>query len=141
MKITTELDALHLVPSETKPTVNVRMTIANDSNRDIVLCFNSGQHFDIILRSAEGDEIRRWSDDMMFMQMLNETIISPNSSESFAGDLLLLDRQERPLPIGSYLLEFELKGSPAPEAGAFQPLKIRTILPLFIDRQVHGNHP
>ncbi|QGX38251.1 BsuPI-related putative proteinase inhibitor [Permianibacter aggregans] len=139
MKITTELNALHLVPSETKPTVNIRMTISNDSNRDIVLRFNSGQQFDIILRSAEGDEIRRWSDDMMFMQMLNETIISPNSSETFAGDLLLLDRQEQPLPIGSYLLEFELKGSPAPDAGAFKTTTIKSILPLFIDQRMRAS--
>lgn len=137
MKITTDLDSLHVVASGTKPTINVRMTITNDSNRDIVLRFSSGQQFDITLRNADGDEIRRWSDGMMFMQMLNETVMSPNGSETFAGDLLLLDRQEQPLPIGSYFLEFELKGSPAPEASAFQPLTIRSTIPLFVDKQMH----
>lgn len=136
MIISTEIDGTHLVPDAAHPDVKLSLNIHNNGTKDVVIRFMSGQMFDIRLYDAKHTEIRCWSDEQMFMQMLQEVRISPGQSQQFSGELPLSHRDGKPLEIGSYFLEFEVTGSMAPEASAFTPTRIKTLTPIYIDQRM-----
>ncbi len=57
------------------------LKIFNYTKEGIIFHFNTSQRYDFIIEDEEGNEIWRWSKDMMFAMMLGEEILGPDSPE------------------------------------------------------------
>ena len=59
----------------------IKMTfkIFNYKEENIVFYFNTSQRYDFIIEDEEGNEIWRWSKDMMFGMVLGEETLGPNN--------------------------------------------------------------
>ena len=55
------------------------LKIFNYTKEDIVFHFNTSQRYDFIIEEEEGNEIWRWSQDMMFAMALGEEILGLNN--------------------------------------------------------------
>jgi len=53
----------------------------NYIEEDVTFHFNTSQRYDFIIEDEEGNEIWRWSQDMMFAMVLGEEILGPNNPE------------------------------------------------------------
>ena len=61
--------------------IMMTLKIFNYTEEDIVFHFNSSQRYDFIIEDEEGNEIWRWSKDMMFAMVLGEENLGPNNPE------------------------------------------------------------
>lgn len=61
--------------------IMVTLKIINYTEEDIVFQFNTFQRYDFIIEDEKGNEIWRWSQDMMFAMVLGEEILGPISPE------------------------------------------------------------
>jgi len=61
--------------------ITMTLKIFNYTGEDIVFHFNTSQRYDFIIEDEEGNEVWRWSKDMMFAQMLGEEILGPDNPE------------------------------------------------------------
>ena len=61
--------------------ITMTLKIFNYTEEDIVFQFNSAQRYDFIIKDEEGNEIWRWSKDMMFAMMLGEEVLGPTNPE------------------------------------------------------------
>ena len=61
--------------------ITMTLKIFNYTEEDIVFYFNSAQRYDFIIEDEEGNEVWRWSKNMMFAQMLGEEILGPDNPE------------------------------------------------------------
>ncbi len=57
------------------------LKIFNYMEEDIIFHFNNSQRYDFIIEDEKGNEIWRWSQDMMFAMMLGEEILGPHNPE------------------------------------------------------------
>ena len=57
------------------------LKILNYTKEDIVFHFNTAQRYDFIIEDEEGNEVWRWSQDMMFAMVLGEVTLGSNSPE------------------------------------------------------------
>ena len=57
------------------------LKIFNYTEEDIVFQFNSAPRYDFIIKVEEGNEIWRWSKDMMFAMVLGEETLGPTIPE------------------------------------------------------------
>ena len=57
------------------------LKIFNYTEEDVVFHFNTSQRYDFIIEDVEGNEIWRWSQDMMFAMVLGEEILGPTNPE------------------------------------------------------------
>ena len=55
--------------------------IFNYTEEDIVFYFNTSQRYDFIIEDEEGNEVWRWSQDMMFTMALGEKTLGPTNTE------------------------------------------------------------
>jgi len=85
-------------------TLKATLVIKNTTTSLHLLTFNTSQKYDFVIRDAQGKEVKRWSADRMFAQIVTTTAIKPGEELSFAADLPLGD-SGKPLPAGSYTLE------------------------------------
>lgn len=66
--------------------------VFNYTKADIVFHFNTSQRYDFIIENEEGNEIWRWSQDMMFAMVLGEEVLGPYNpeviyTEEYKGEL------------------------------------------------------
>ena len=61
--------------------ITMTLKIFNYTGEDIVFHFNTSQRYDFIIEDEEGNEVWRWSKNMMFAQMLGEEILGPDNPE------------------------------------------------------------
>jgi len=61
--------------------IKMTLNIFNYIKEDVVFYFNSAQRYDFIIEDEEGNEVWRWSKNMMFAQMLGEEILGPDNPE------------------------------------------------------------
>jgi len=61
--------------------IKMTLKIFNYTEEEITFHFNTGQRYDFIIEDEEGDEIWRWSQDMIFAMVLEEEILGPNNPE------------------------------------------------------------
>ena len=93
------------------------LKIFNYTEEDVVFHFNTSQRYDFVIENKEGNEIWRWSQDMMFAMVLGEEILSPHNPEiiytaEYKGKLSsgyykvtgILVAKERPMS-GSVIIE------------------------------------
>ncbi len=70
--------------------LEMKLSIVNDSKQDVVLNHSSGQKYDFALLDADGKEIYRWSADKAFITVLTSSKIEAgktlNFSETLSGD-------------------------------------------------------
>jgi hypothetical protein len=64
-------------------TVRLVLHVTNPTNRPVVLEFSSGQRYDFAVRSADGQDVWRWSADKSFMQALSSQTIAPGETIDF----------------------------------------------------------
>jgi hypothetical protein len=107
------------------PKLTATLTATNVSDKPQVLEFRSGQRFDFVIRDAQGNAVKRWSEGMSFMMMIDTVSLAPKEELSFSNALtggLLLGEIGKPLPPGDYTLEGILTSRPS--FSATVPFKI-----------------
>lgn len=57
------------------------LKVFNYTEEDIAFHFNTSQRYDFIIEDEEGNEIWRWSQDMMFAMVLGEETLGPTNIE------------------------------------------------------------
>lgn len=88
--------------------VTWRLTVTNRSDDDITLAFTSGRHGDVVLR-AGGEEAYRWSEGMVFAQVLTDVAVPAGGEVTFELPGTL------DVEPGPYVLEASVPADPAPE--------------------------
>lgn len=71
----------------TNDSIEMKLNITNNSEKDIILNHSSGQKFDFALLDAERNVIYRWSADKMFTMALTSTRIEPGKTLEFSDTL------------------------------------------------------
>jgi hypothetical protein len=61
--------------------VTMTLKVFNYTKEDITFYFNTAQRYDFIIEDEEGNEIWRWSKDMMFAMVLGEETLGLDSPE------------------------------------------------------------
>ena len=61
--------------------IMMTLKIFNYTEEDIVFHFNTSQRYDFIIEDEKGNEIWRWSQDMMFAMVLGEETLGLDSPE------------------------------------------------------------
>ena len=57
------------------------LKVFNYTEEEITFHFNTGQRYDFIIEDEEGNEIWRWSKDMMVTMVLGEETLGPTNTE------------------------------------------------------------
>ncbi len=61
--------------------VKMMFKVFNYTEENVVFHFNGSQRYDFIIEDEEGNEIWRWSKDMMFAMVLGEKVLGPHNPE------------------------------------------------------------
>jgi len=61
--------------------VNIEFCVFNRTGEEITLYFRNAQRYDFTIEDDEGNEIWRWSQDMMFAMVLGEETLGPTNPE------------------------------------------------------------
>jgi hypothetical protein len=85
------------------PTAQARLVVRNGTQFPVEFTFPTSQRFDFIVRDARGQEVLRWSDGRVFLQVVGRDTLA-NESRSYSADILLKSREGKPLPAGFYAL-------------------------------------
>lgn len=80
-------------------TIGVTLTVSNPGPDTAVLSFATGQRYDMALVDAGGRLVWRWSEGMMFVQMLGAERLAPGDS------LVYRERAPAPGAPGRYVVE------------------------------------
>ena len=57
------------------------LKVFNYTEEEMIFHFNTSQRYDFIIEDEEGEEIWRWSQDMMFAMVLGEETLGPTNTE------------------------------------------------------------
>jgi len=90
------------------PTVDVSMTLKNNTTQSITYSFSSSQTFDIFIKDSFGNILSQWSRDLFFLQALSNITIPPGGSEKFGGSVELTTKDGLIINPGDYVLSIEL---------------------------------
>ena len=77
--------------------LDLTLEVVNHSPRPVTLKFRTAQRYDLLIQSASGQEVWRWSAEQMFAQMLDQETLAPNG-----GKLTYYVVVRESLPRGSY---------------------------------------
>ncbi|MBD3667021.1 MAG: hypothetical protein HUJ16_03620 [Kangiella sp.] len=129
-------------PAETvmlneKDSVEVFMTLTNQTSEPIELTFNSGQQFDIYLYDNNDQLVSQWSNGRMFTQAFQTITLHPGQKERFGDKLELKDLSGSPLDIGTYKIKIEVKTSTKASDELFQLIPFEAEGQLHIDDMMH----
>jgi hypothetical protein len=61
-------------------TIRMQMLVRNPTKTAVVLNFNTSQQYDFVVSDVEGKEVWKWSDGMMFAQMVTSKTLAPGDS-------------------------------------------------------------
>lgn len=103
--------------------ISLTLTVQNTSPENNSFELGSGQTYDFIAYSNEGEEVWRWSEGMFFTQVVTAVTIEPGGSEVFEVSWSTME-----LNPGEYTVEGIFLGLP--------DLKPRTGVQLFSGREV-----
>lgn len=85
-------------------TLNLKLKVTNNTDRELTYTFGSGQGFEIELIDAKGKVVSRWSRGRFFTLALVQRSLAPGESMSFGGEVELTDDQGAALPEGAYTM-------------------------------------
>ena len=94
-------------------TVEVFLTLQNNSAQSLTYSFGSSQRFDILVIDANGRVVSRWSRGRMFAQVVGTQSLAPGEKQRFGGSVQLSYDDGQPLTPGGYTLKIELSSIPA----------------------------
>lgn len=97
---------------ESLPQVRVAMMVKNLAKRPRTLSFSNSQRVDILVRSAEGSEVYRWTADKQFVEASGTSIIMPGEKVAFPVDVPLAAWSARPKPGQSVVFSGVVAGYP-----------------------------
>ncbi|MGD8939877.1 MAG: BsuPI-related putative proteinase inhibitor [Gammaproteobacteria bacterium] len=96
-------------PDRNPPTsVDVSITITNQTIDTLRYDFPTSQRFDIVLRDVNGRVVKKWSDGQIFLQVTGTQTIPPGESYTTGGSLILADIGVPAIPEGRYTLAIML---------------------------------
>lgn len=78
------------------------LSVENLGARPHELTFNSGQRFDIRVEDVSGNKVWQWSDDRMFIQLVETIAVEPGKSLSFDAEWPLVNSAGGPVGPGEY---------------------------------------
>jgi hypothetical protein len=87
------------------PVMLARLTLRNTSDDALDLVFASGQEFELLIRNEKGDEVYRWSDGQMFIQIVRTVKLDKGERNWAVPVRLRVKGSEDPLPAGRYTAE------------------------------------
>jgi len=90
------------------PTVDVVMTLTNNTPQTINYTFPSAQVFDIFIKDSFGNIISSWSRDLFFAQVVTNLSIAPGQSKTVGGRVELTTADGQFIYPGNYVLSIEL---------------------------------
>jgi len=61
--------------------IKMILKVFNYTEEDVTFYFNTSQRYDFIIEDEEGNEVWRWSQDMMFTMALGEKTLGPTNTE------------------------------------------------------------
>ncbi len=93
-------------------TVDVNLTIQNNTNRELVYKFNSGQKFEIMLLDENGEIVSLWSRGKAFTEAIEVRTLKSGETWSFGGAIELADDEGNVIPGGNYTIKIEMTTSP-----------------------------
>lgn len=104
-----EVSMVKVMPSvESKDGVlKMKLTIINNTNKQITINHTSGQKFDFQLLDANKAVLYTWSADKLFIMALTETIIEPGKSVEFSADVekeMLADFSTKPAYVNAKIV-------------------------------------
>lgn len=91
-------------PARLIPVMRANMKIRNTTDTPVVLQFNSGQKFDLIVRDSRGGEVLRWSAGKAFTLAIETVRLGPGE-QGFSAELPLAASEGVPLEPGAYTVE------------------------------------
>lgn len=93
------------------PSVEVLMTLTNNTSQLISYTFPSSKLFDIYIKNTFGDVVTSWSKGKFFLQAITNLTILPGDSYTFGGKVELTTADNTFIDPGDYVLSIELKNS------------------------------
>lgn len=98
--------------------VSFTLKAFNIIGKNITLDLSSAQQFDIVVKNARGETVRRWSDGKMFITLYQAMIFAPRETKVFTWVWDQKDDRGNPVPPGVYTAEGSLATIPPYPAGA-----------------------
>ena len=112
-------------PARSIPVLTARLTVRNTGPQPVILQFNSGQRYDLVIRDAKGDQIYQWSQGKFFTQALGR--LELKGEQLYLVEIPLADRGGRTYSEGRYTLEGWLATSDGKAYTATVPFEIQYV--------------
>jgi hypothetical protein len=112
-------------PARSIPVLTARLTTRNTGPQPLILQFNSGQRYDLVIRDSKGDQIYQWSQGKFFTQALGR--LELKGEQIYFLEIPLADRAGRTYPEGRYTLEAWLATSEGKAYAATVPFEIQYV--------------
>jgi hypothetical protein len=124
LSVSLALDRFVYPSTEGTPALAARLTLRNTRLDPISLTFPSSQRFDLVIRDERGNEVYRWSDGKVFMEVVGTEEIG-SGERNYAVTVPLAARGGAPLPAGRYTTEAWLTNVSPPRFEAKAGFEIR----------------
>ncbi|MDR4506782.1 MAG: BsuPI-related putative proteinase inhibitor [Candidatus Brocadiaceae bacterium] len=95
-------------PGVPPQTLNVSLSITNNTGRDLIYRFETGQRFEILLINSGGETVSYWSRGKIFIQEVSVLTLEDGNTWSFGGPVELSTNEGVIVPGGNYTLRIEL---------------------------------
>ncbi|TQV88394.1 BsuPI-related putative proteinase inhibitor [Aliikangiella coralliicola] len=115
-----------------KDRVAAFIDLTNPTSNAFDLTFNSGQRFDIELYNEHGEMVNCWSDNRVFIQMMQTISLNPGETQRFGDYIELRDFSGERLDEGAYKLRIEVKGYSQNTVNA-KAIMYAVEVPLFLE--------
>jgi hypothetical protein len=112
-------------PARSIPVLTARLTVRNTGPQPVILQFNSGQRYDLVIRDSKGDQLYQWSQGKFFTQALGR--LELKGELIYLVEVSLADRSGRTYPEGRYTLEGWLSTSEGKLYTATVPFEIQYV--------------
>lgn len=80
------------------------LIVSNNTDTEIILQFPTGQQYDFVVKSSDGQIVWQWSRGMAFIQMFTSLILNPHEEKRFTD--------EYSFPTGEYIAQGILTSTP-----------------------------
>lgn len=109
---------------QTKPRLaKLVLEVTNQSSQELAFDFLTGQEFDFVV-TREGQEIWRWSRDMMFIQAFHKLVIKAGKTQFYKAGWDYKTLQGERVPSGDYVLQAYFLGVSRTEPAAQREFRV-----------------
>lgn len=82
--------------------LDINLIVENTGSEPRELTFNSGQKYDFIIKDENSREVWRWSDGLMFTQVITGETVGPGESITYTAQWPLTDLEGSKVGAGDY---------------------------------------